>query len=113
VIAVVLLDADDAIAADAEQALRALAGRPGYLRGSAGPSVDDPNTWVLATEWRRVGDYRRALGSFEVKMHATSLLARSRDVPSTFEQLVSVDPDGTVRHAASDHAADTGSQEAN
>ena len=112
-IAVILLDADDAIAADAEQALRALAGRPGYVHGSAGPSVDDPESWVLATEWRRVGDYRRALGSFEVKMHATALLARARDVPSTFEQLVSVDPDGTVRHATSDRAADTGSREAN
>jgi hypothetical protein len=112
-IAVMMLDADDAIAADAEQALLALAARPGYLRGSAGPSVDDPDSWVLTTEWRGIGDYRRALGSFEVKMHATPLLARARDVPSTFEQLVSVDPDGTVRHATSDRAADTGSREAN
>jgi hypothetical protein len=104
VIAVILLDADDAIAADAEKALRALAARPGYLRGSAGPSVDDPDRWVLATEWRGIGDYRRALGSFDVKIHATALLARAYDVPSTFEQLVSVDPDGTVRHASTDRA---------
>lgn len=112
-IAVILLDADDSIAVDAEQALRALAARPGYLRGSAGPAVDDPDSWVLATEWQRIGDYRRALGSYDVKMHATPLLARARDVPSTFEQLVSVDPDGTVRRASSDRAADTGAREAN
>jgi hypothetical protein len=113
VIAVVLLDADDAIAADAEKALRALASRPGYLRGSAGPSVDDPDSWVLATEWRGIGDYRRALGSYDVRMHATPLLSRARDVPSTFEQLVSVDPDGTVQHAATDRAAGMGPREAN
>jgi heme oxygenase (mycobilin-producing) len=106
VIAVILLDAEDAIAADAERALRALAARPGYLRGSAGPSVDDPDSWVLATEWRGIGDYRRALGSFDVKMHATALLARARDVPSTFEQLISVDPEGTVWHASTDRAED-------
>jgi hypothetical protein len=113
VIAVILLDADDAIAADAERALRALAARPGYLRGSAGPSVDDPDSWVLATEWRGIGDYRRALGSFDVKMHATVLLARARVAPSTFEQLVAVDPDGTVRHASTDRSADPWPPEAN
>jgi hypothetical protein len=113
VIAVILLDADDAIAADAERALRALAARPGYLRGTAGPSVDDPDSWVLATEWRGIGDYRRALGSFDVKMHATQLLARARDASSTFEQLVSVDHDGTVRHASTDRSADPGPREAN
>ena len=112
-IAVILLDADDSIAADAEKALLALAARPGYVRGSAGPSVDDPDSWVLATEWERIGDYRRALGAYDVKMDATPLLARARDVPSTFEQLISVDPDGTVRHASTDRAADTGPREAN
>jgi hypothetical protein len=103
-IAVILLDADPAIAADAETALQALAARPGYVRGSAGPAVDDPDSWVLATEWQRVGDYRRALGSYDVRVRATPLLARARDLPSTFEQLVSVDADGTVRHATSDRA---------
>lgn len=101
-IVVIHLDADEAIGRDAEKALLALAARPGYVRGSAGPSVDDRASWVLAMEWERVGDYRRALGAFEVKVHATPLLARARNLPSAFEEIVSVDPDGTVRRTRSD-----------
>ena len=101
---VIHLDADDATAANAERALAVLAERPGYRGGSAGPSVDDPQSWVLVTEWDRVGDYRRALGSFDVKMHAQPLLARARDLPSAFEQLVEIGPDGTVQRATRDRS---------
>jgi heme oxygenase (mycobilin-producing) len=104
VIVVIHLTADETVAADAERALTVLAGRPGYVRGSAGPSVDDPASWVLTTEWERIGDYRRALGAFDVKMHATPLLARARDLPSAFEQLIRVDPGGAVQRATSDRA---------
>ena len=78
----------------ARAALAALAARPGYLRGTLGRSTDDPSAWVLLTEWENVGSYRRALGNYEVKLHATPLLAAALDVPGGFEALVDVAPGG-------------------
>lgn len=98
---------DDA-GADFEQragaALAALAARPGYLRGTLGRSTDDPAAWVLLTEWENVGSYRRALGNYEVKLHATPLLATARDVPGGFEPLLDAAPGGEIVARASDRA---------
>jgi hypothetical protein len=80
----------------ARAALAALAARPGYLRGSLGRSTDDPAAWVLLTEWENVGSYRRALGNYEVKLHATPLLAAALDVPGGFETLLDVAPGGAA-----------------
>jgi len=78
----------------ARAALAALAARPGYLRGTLGRSTDEPDAWVLLTEWENVGSYRRALGNYEVKLHATPLLAEALDGPGGFEPLVDVAPGG-------------------
>jgi hypothetical protein len=88
--------------ARAQAALTALAGRPGYVRGTLGRSTDDPNAWVLLTEWANVGSYRRALGNYDVKLHATPLLASAIDVPSAFEPLLDMAPGGVVRTHGSD-----------
>jgi hypothetical protein len=85
-------------------ALRVLAERPGYLRGSAGRSTDEPTRWVLATEWSNVGSYRRALGAYEVKLYATPLLAQAIDVPSAFEELLAAEPGGQPESGRSDRA---------
>lgn len=92
----------------AEAALAALAARPGFRRGSAGRSIDDPAEWVLVSEWDGVGAYRRALGTYEVKLAATPLLAQARDDAGAFEQLLTADADG-IATAASDRAADADS----
>jgi hypothetical protein len=88
----------------AQIALAALAARPGYLRGTLGRSTDDPAAWILLTEWENVGSYRRALGNYEVKLHATPLLASAKDVPGGFEALLDVAPGGATITHASDHA---------
>jgi hypothetical protein len=94
---------DDATFAErARRALEALAGRPGYLRGSLGRGADDPATWLLVTEWQNVGSFRRALGNYEVKLHATPLLAQALDVPTAFEPLVEMAPGGAVLTRTSD-----------
>jgi quinol monooxygenase YgiN len=80
----------------ARAALAALAARPGYLRGSLGRSTDDPDAWVLLTEWENVGSYRRALGNYEVKLHAAPLLAAALDLPGGFETLLDVAPGGAA-----------------
>jgi antibiotic biosynthesis monooxygenase len=95
-------DASADFAERAQAALAALADRPGYLRGTLGRSTDEPDAWLLLTEWENVGSYRRALGGFDVKMHATPLLAAALDVPGGFEALVDVAPGGAVVIRSSD-----------
>jgi hypothetical protein len=96
---IVRLAATDTISDDAEQALRALAARPGYVRGSAGRATDDPSIWVLVTEWRDIGSYRRALGNYDVKINAQALLAQAIDEVSAYEVLIEAAPGGeVVRH---------------
>lgn len=97
---------DPTFAARAQRALEALARRPGYLRGSLGRGADDPATWLLVTEWENVGSFRRALGNYEVKLHATPLLAEAVDVPTAFEPLVEVAPGGAALTRSSDRTGE-------
>jgi hypothetical protein len=64
--------------------------------------MDDEADWLLLTEWESVGAYRRALGGYEVKIAATPLLAQALDIPSGFEDLVDIAPDGSRTERASD-----------
>ena len=88
----------------ARTALAALAAWPGYRRGQLGRSVDEPEYWCLVTEWESIGTYRRALSAYEVKVHATPLLAESIDEPSGYEVLARTDESGEVVTATSDRA---------
>jgi heme oxygenase (mycobilin-producing) len=90
----------------AHLALATLAARPGYQDGRLSRALDDPRYWCLVTDWESVGAYRRALSAFEVKLHATPLLAESVDEPSAYEVLASAAPGGAVVTSASDRAAD-------
>jgi quinol monooxygenase YgiN len=90
--------------ARSQAALTALAARPGFVRGSVGRSTDDESAWVLVTEWQNVGSYRRALGDYEVKLHASALLSEALDLPSSFESLVDLGGDGDATVHASDRA---------
>ncbi len=67
------------------QALGILAAKPGYIGGEVGRNVDDPTLWVLTTRWENVGSYRRALGSYEAKMHIQPLMMHALDEPSAYE----------------------------
>lgn len=82
---------------DLQKALDTLAERPGHLGGTIGRNLDDPILWVLATTWEHVGAYRRALSSYDVKLHAVPLLGRALDEPSAYEV---VEP-GTVLNVES------------
>lgn len=90
----------------AEAALRVLAGRPGFVRGTLGRATDDDSAWLLLTEWESVGAYRRGLGGYEVKLIATPVLARAEDRPSAFEELLSIGSDGAETSRSSDRAVD-------
>jgi hypothetical protein len=99
--------AAEEFAAGADRALLALAQADGYRAGRLARAVDDPDEWVLVTEWAGPGAWRRALGRFDVKMELTPLLACAVDVPGAFEVLVSQDgPGATPRRFGSARAAD-------
>ncbi len=76
-----------AFRARADAALGALSQRPGWRGGRVGRAVDDATAWLLLTEWESVGAYRRALGGYDVKLHATPLLAHAVAEPSAYEVL--------------------------
>ncbi len=95
--------------ARSREALEALAGRPGYVRGHLGRGLDDPAAWLLVTEWDGVGSYRRALSNYDVKVRASPLLAQARDEPTGFEVLLAADGGGEITTTRSDRAADADS----
>jgi hypothetical protein len=99
-------DTQDGFVEQAHAALAALAAAPGYLSGRLARALEDPSTWTLVTEWESVGAYRRALGGFDVKVHATPLLARSVYEPSAFETMASSPPGGPIELGGSDRAAE-------
>jgi len=76
-----------AFRADLATAVGVLRDNPGFVGSDAGRNVDDPTLWALVTRWRDVGSYRRALSSYDVKLHAVPLLSRAIDEPSAFEDL--------------------------
>lgn len=71
--------------ADLVTAHEALAVCRGYVGGEIGRNVDDPELWVLTTRWADVGSYRRALSTYDVKLHAVPVLSRALDEPSAYE----------------------------
>jgi hypothetical protein len=95
---------DPDFAEHAQRALTVLGARPGFLHGSLSRSLDDEADWVLITEWRDVGSYRRALGNYDVKLSATPLLSTARDLPSSFETLA----DLRAGESLDVHASDRG-----
>ena len=99
-------DTQDDFLARAHAALAALAASPGYVSGRLVRALEDPSSWTLVTEWQSVGAYRRALGGFDVKVHATPLLSESLDEPSAFETLASAAPGAAVEARDSDRAAE-------
>ena len=54
---------------DLQRARETLAERPGFVSGRVGRNTDEPELWVLTTEWESVGAYRRALSAYDVKLH--------------------------------------------
>jgi quinol monooxygenase YgiN len=72
---------------DLERARQTLAVQAGYVSGRIGRNVDDPELWVLTTEWEGVGAYRRALSTYDVKLAAVPTLSRAMDEPSAYESI--------------------------
>ncbi len=74
-----------AFRADLERARETLAAQAGFVRGRIGRNVDDPELWLLSTEWDGPGAYRRALSTYDVKLTAVPTLSRALEEPSAYE----------------------------
>lgn len=94
--------------ADAQRAVEALAARPGFRNGRVGRAIEDPEAWVVHTEWDGVGAYRRALSGYDVKVYAAPLLGLAIDEPSAYEVLFA-DGEDPVEDGVSARAADADS----
>ncbi len=75
----------DAFRARLEEAHAVLADQTGYVDGSLGRNLDEPELWLLTTRWASVGAYRRALSTYDVKISAVPILSRALDEPSAYE----------------------------
>lgn len=91
----------------AREALDALRSQPGCRRGHVGRSMDEPDRWLLQTEWDSVGSYRRGLSSYDVKLRAVPVMYHAIDEPTAYEVLVEGGPHGLL-DARSDRAQDAG-----
>ena len=89
-------------------ALLALTQRPGCLSAHLGRAVDDPTLWTVTTTWSSVGDYRRALSSYDVKVAAVPLLSLALDEPTAFEDLLVWTPGAGADEHEPALAADAG-----
>jgi quinol monooxygenase YgiN len=74
--------------ADVERARETLSAQRGFVAGHVGRNVDDPELWLLSTEWVGPGAYRRALSAYDVKLAAVPTLSRAIDEPSAYEPVV-------------------------
>lgn len=88
--------ADASFRASLEQAQTVLAAQTGYVDGTLGRNLDEPDLWVLTTRWESVGAYRRALSTYDVKLSAVPILSRALDEPSAYEV---VEPDSVLNVA--------------
>ena len=75
--------------ADLERARETLSVQAGFVAGRIGRNVDEPDLWVLTTEWEGPGAYRRALSAYDVKLTAVPTLSRALDEPSAYESVLS------------------------
>lgn len=62
---------------------------PGFRYARAGRCIDEPDVWLLLSEWESVGTYRRALSSHAVKVKGYPVFARIVDEPGAYEVLLS------------------------
>ncbi|MGL5830323.1 MAG: antibiotic biosynthesis monooxygenase family protein, partial [Angustibacter sp.] len=91
--------------AKAQAAMAALGAQPGCQSLRLGRSLDEPNRWLLHSEWDSVGSYRRALSAYDVKVHAVPVMYYAVDEPSAYEVLISSTAQ-SVAEFPSDRAAD-------
>ncbi|MFI6679556.1 antibiotic biosynthesis monooxygenase family protein [Kribbella sp. NPDC050470] len=75
-----------------EAAVDVLRKQKGFVAAQTGRNVDDPELIALNLEWDSIGNYRRALSPYEVKVTAVPLLSQAIDEPTAYEDLAELLP---------------------
>ena len=75
-------------------AVATLSGYDGFVDAVIARATDDGLLILMSLRWRHVGDYRRALSSYDVKVSVVPLLSMAVDEPSAYEILHERDASG-------------------
>lgn len=75
-------------------AVAILATREGFVDARIGRAIDDGELITMQLAWESVGAYRRALSSYDVKVHVVPLMSEALDEPTAFEVLHVTDEGG-------------------
>lgn len=70
--------------ADAEAAVAQFVASVGCLDAQLVRNLDQPDLWAIVSQWREVGDYRRAFHGTEAKLALIPLLSMAIDEPSAY-----------------------------
>lgn len=68
--------------------LTVLARADGFVDGRLGRSPDEPDVWLMVTNWRDAGSMRRGFGSFDAKVAAAAVMVSAEHRVSAFETLL-------------------------
>lgn len=82
-------DPDEQVSGELAVLIDILAALPGFRSARAGRCIDEPDVWLLLSEWESVGTYRRALSSHAVKASGYPVFVRIVDEPGAYEVLLS------------------------
>lgn len=77
----------DRFALDMQDVVDVMASCQGCSTVDLGRATDDTTLWSLSSSWESVGEYRRALSSYDFKVRAVPMLLGAADEPSAFETL--------------------------
>jgi heme oxygenase (mycobilin-producing) len=88
----------------ARQSLQVLAQRPGFVGARLARAADEPDDWLLVTEWTGIGPWRRALSDYDVRVQVIPWLAEAGEEQGAYEVLISAAPGGPVTERAPDLA---------
>lgn len=80
---------DEQITSELGVLIDLLATLPGFRHARAGRCIDDPDVWLLLSEWESVGTYRRAMSSHAVKASGYPVFVRMVDEPGAYEVILS------------------------
>ena len=87
--------------ADAQSALSILQKQPGFISATILRSADEPQRYLVQSDWLDVGSYRRAMGSMDSKLGVWPFLADMQDEVTAFEKLFAMTADTTLEFESS------------
>jgi hypothetical protein len=86
---------------NARSALVILQRQSGFISANIFHSADEPQRYLVQSDWQDVGSYRRAMGSMDSKLGVWPFLADMKDDITAFEKLFSMTGDSTLEFESS------------